>query len=249
MYTSFRVVAVLALAGVAACGDKGETNAATAEPTPRVADADVRRDIALPNPPAPQTQKVAARDAERARANAAAQTMTVAAGATMSATIQDSLSSRVNKSGEVVHAVLSENLMDATGLVMIPAGSVVALTIVKLEPGSDQVRPEGRLELATTSVSIKGRTYPLSATIGPIPHTMKGRGITKDEAARVAGGAAIGAAIGQVIGKNTKSTVIGAAAGTVVGGAAAARYAYRDVIVSPGAAIILTLTETLVVAR
>ena len=31
-------------------------------------------------------------------------------------------------------------------------------------------------------------TYPLTATLGPIPHTMKGRGITTDEAARVAGG-------------------------------------------------------------
>lgn len=37
-----------------------------------------------------------------------------------------------------------------------------------------------------TSVAVRGKTYPLSATIGPIPHTMKGRGITKDEAARYA---------------------------------------------------------------
>ncbi len=190
---------------------------------------------------------LAAADA-RAAANAR-RTMTVGVGATMGASIQDSLSSRVNKPGETVRAVLSENVMDASGRVAIPAGSAVTLVIVKLEPGSDQVRPEGRLELAVSSVTINGLSYPLSASIGPIPHTMQGRGITKDEAARVAGGAAVGAIIGQVIGKNTKGTVIGAAAGTVVGGAAAARYAFRDVIVAPGARIVLTLTQPFVVTN
>jgi hypothetical protein len=203
--------------------------------------------VAAANLRASNAAAIAAADARAAAS--ARRSMTVAVGATLGASMQDSLSSRVNKPGEVVHAVLSENVMDGNGRVAIPAGASIALVIVKLEPGSDQVRPEGRLELEVSSVTINGLSYPLSATLGPIPHTMQGRGITKDEAARVAGGAAVGAIIGQVIGKNTKGTVIGAAAGTVVGGAAAARYAFRDVIVAAGARIVLTLTQPFVVTN
>jgi hypothetical protein len=128
---------------------------------------------------------------------------------------------------------------------VIPAGSTVKLTIDKLEPGSDQVRPEGRLELIVSSVTVNGREYPLTANLEPVPHTMQGRGITKDEAARVGAGTAIGAIAGQIIGKNTRGTVIGGAVGAVAGGAVAARYAYRDVIVSAGAPIVFTLTQSL----
>lgn len=172
----------------------------------------------------------------------------LASGARVEATIQDALSSRTNKSGETVRAVVSRDVTDDRGRVVIPAGSNVTLTIDKLEPGSDQVRPEGRLQLIVSSVTVNGAAYPLSASLDPVPHHMEGRGITTDEAARIAAGTAIGAAAGQVIGKNTKSTVIGGAVGAVAGGAAAVRYAYRDVIVSAGTPIVFTLTQSLSIA-
>jgi hypothetical protein len=169
----------------------------------------------------------------------------LASGTRVDATIQAGLSSRTNKPGETLRATVSGDVKDAGGRVVIPAGSIVTLTIDKLEPGSDQVRPEGRLSLIVNSVSVNGQEYPLAATLEPVPHTMQGRGITKDEAARVGAGTAIGAVAGQVIGKNTKSTVIGGAVGAVAGGAVAARYAYRDVIVAAGAPIVFTLTQSL----
>jgi len=169
----------------------------------------------------------------------------LASGTRVDATIQNGLSSRTNKSGETLRATVSGDVKDAGGRVVIPAGSIVTLTIDKLEPGSDQVRPEGRLSLIVNSVMVNGQEYPLAASLEPVPHTMQGRGITKDEAARIGAGTAIGAAAGQVIGKDTKSTVIGGAVGAVAGGAVAARYAYRDVIVSAGAPIVFTLTQSL----
>jgi hypothetical protein len=166
-------------------------------------------------------------------------------GTRVSATIQDALSSRTNKSGETVHAVVSADVTDARGNVVIPAGSAATFTIDKIEPGSDQVRPEGRLMIDVASVTVRGQSYPLTATLDPIAHHLEGRGITKDEAARVAAGTAIGAGIGQVIGKNTKGTVIGGAVGAVAGGAVAVRYAYRDVIVSAGTPVVFTLGQAL----
>lgn len=170
---------------------------------------------------------------------------TVAGGTRINANIQDALSSRVNKAGEPVRATIASDVADSRGNVAIPSGSIVTLTIDQLEPGSDQVRPEGRLALRVTSVTVNGTTYPASGTLDPIPHEMKGRGITTDEAARIAAGTAIGAAAGQVIGKNTKSTVIGGAVGAVAGGAVAVRYAYRDVVVAAGTPIVITLAQAL----
>jgi hypothetical protein len=147
-----------------------------------------------------------------------------------------------------VRAVVSANVTDSRGRVVIPAGSNVLLSIVQLEPGSEQIRPEGRLVLAVKSVEIDGVTHPISGTLAPIAHHFEGRGITKDEAARIGAGTAVGAAAGQVIGKNTKSTVIGGAIGAVAGTAVAVRYAYHDVVVSAGTPISFTLANTLTLA-
>ena len=172
----------------------------------------------------------------------------LASGTRVTATIQQGVTSRTNKAGETVLAVVSQNVTDENGRVVIPAGSNVTLRIEQLEPGSDQVRPEGRLSLVVASVTINNETYPLDATLEPVAHHFEGRGITKDEAARIGAGTAVGAIAGQVIGKNQKSTVLGGAIGAVAGTAVAVRYAYRDVVVSAGTPIVFTLTQSITVA-
>lgn len=169
-------------------------------------------------------------------------------GTRVGATIQEALSSRTNKAGETLRATVSRDIRDASGGVVIPAGSTATLTIEQLEPGSDQVRPEGRFALAVSSVTVDGREYPVTADLEPVPHHLQGRGVTTDEAARVGAGTAIGAVAGQLIGKNTRSTVIGGAIGAVAGSAVAVRYAYRDVIVSAGTPIVFTLAQALTVS-
>jgi len=51
-----------------------------------------------------------------------------------------------------------------------------------------------------------------------------------------------------VISKNTKSTVIGGAVGAAGGAAVAAQTASRDVVVSTGAPVVITLTGPLTVS-
>jgi hypothetical protein len=194
---------------------------------------------------AKEAEKRAAASAAAART--APRERSLAGGTTINATIQDALSSRTNKSGESVRATVSADVSDARGNVVIPAGSTVILTIDKLEASSVQIGPEGRLMLNVTSVTVNGESRSLSGSLGPIAHTMVGRGITTDEAARIAAGTAVGAGVGQVIGKNTKSTVIGGAVGAVAGGAVAVRYAQRDVVVSAGTPVVITLAQSFVV--
>jgi hypothetical protein len=66
------------------------------------------------------------------------------------------------------------------GGVVIPAGSSATLTIALLEPGSDQVNPEGRLSLAVSSVTVNGEQYPVSADLDPVPHHLQVRTASTD---------------------------------------------------------------------
>jgi len=175
-------------------------------------------------------------------------TRLLAFGTRVDASIENGFTSRTDKAGQTVTAAVRSDVKDTRGNVVIPSGSTVTLTIETLDPGNDQIRPEGRLALVVNSVSVNGRSYPVAAELSPVRHQLVGRGITKDEVARVGAGTAIGAVAGQVIGKSTKATVIGGAAGAVVGTAVAAHYAYRDVVVSSGTPITFTLTRALTIA-
>lgn len=183
--------------------------------------------------------------ASSAMASSASNARTLSPGARVEATLQDSITSRSNKIGDGRRAVVSANVSDAAGNVIIPAGSTVTLSIAELETGSDHTNAQGKLRLEVTAVTINDRTYPVSADLETVPHHMQGRGITGADAARIGGGTVIGAVAGQVIGKNTKSTVIGGAVGAVAGTAVAIHYAVRDVVVSPGTPIVFTLTQSL----
>lgn len=169
----------------------------------------------------------------------------LASGTAVAATIEDAISSRTNTVGQRVNAVVSGDVMDDAGRVVIPSGSPLVLTITKLGPAKNSGQADGAIVLDGTSVTVGGTTYDLAATVGAVPHTLKGRGITESAVGNVAVGTAVGAVLGQAIGKNQKSTIIGGAIGAVAGGARAATVADRDVIVTPGAPITLTLTHSL----
>jgi hypothetical protein len=170
-------------------------------------------------------------------------------GARVEARIDRGFSSRTDKAGETITATVSNDVKNALGTVVIPSGSTVKLTIETLDPGNDQIRPEGRLALVVNSVAAGGRTYPVVADLAPVTHQMVGRGITKDEAERIGAGTAIGAVAGRLIGKSTKGTVIGGAAGAIAGTAVAVHYAYRDVVVAANTPITFTLSQVLTMAR
>ena len=183
--------------------------------------------------------------ASKTAATAAATSHSLASGSTIAVTIQDAISSRTNKVGDRVNGVTSANVLNEAGLVVIPGGSPVVLTITKIGAALNSGEKDGSIELTGTSVTVEGTTYDLGASVGAVPHTLEGRGVTKSAVGNVAVGTAVGAAVGQAIGKNQKSTIIGGAVGAVAGGVRAARIADRDVVVSSGTPITLTLTQSL----
>jgi hypothetical protein len=175
---------------------------------------------------------------------------TAAAGTRVDVTLGDEISSRKYSAGHTLAGSVSSDVLDSRGRVVIPAGSRVAIEISRISPSNaGDTRGEGTLELTVTSIDVNGTPHDARAVLGinEIPHSMKGRGVTKGEGTDVAVGAAAGALVGQLIGKNTKSTVIGGAVGAVGGGAVAVAGAQRDVIVPAGTHIAFSLPQAITV--
>ncbi len=91
--------------------------------------------------------------------------LTLASGTAIEATTARGISSRQDKAGETFTASVSNDVSDASGRVVIPAGSTINLTITELQPANDNGKADGRIKVAVNSVSAGGQTYPVSAEI------------------------------------------------------------------------------------
>ncbi len=226
------MLAALALAGLTACG-RGNRDVALGD--------SAARDLAL----VPAGGGGSLNDRPPSTSPA---TRTLGTGSRIDATWGSAISSRSNKAGEAVTISVGEDVKDSNGRVVIPAGSTVELLIAKLAPATNRNQADGTLALSVTSATIRGHVYTLAGDVTSVVHSLKGRGVGTAEAVKVGVGTAVGAAAGQVIGKNTKSTVIGGAVGAVGGAAVAIQTASRDVVVSSGTPVVITLTGPLTVS-
>jgi hypothetical protein len=244
-------VAALSIVGLFACA-KGEQTSQSADSTARnLTLAPTESTAAMKDVPSrateaakPATEPKKAPPPKPARAKPAP--LMLAAGTRVPTTANDSISTRSAKAGDPFTATVSQDVKDATGRVIIPAGSSVSGTITAAEPAPNP-NSTGRIELSVTSVSVRGKSYPIDASVVSKDTVMKGRGVTKADAAKVAGGAVAGAILGKIVGKNTKGAVIGGAAGAAAGAAAARASRDIDVVIPKGAAIVIKLEKPLTV--
>ena len=219
------ILAVLALSGAVGCSG-GDLDAAT---------SDTSRSLEL----LPTDTIAAFND----RPLAAAPAMrTLAIGSRINATWGPTINSSSTKEGETVTVTVTSDVKDGRGRVVIPSGATVDLLITDLEPATSRSDPDGKLALSVTSATIRGKTYALQGEVTSVPHTLKSHGIGTSEAKKVGIGTAVGAVVGQVIGKDTKATVIGGAVGAVAGAAVARETKNRDLVVTVGAPVVITLT-------
>src|SRR5438046_9571463 len=145
-----------ALAGVAlfACVP-GEKTAQSADSTARnLTLAPTESTAALKDVPAPATE--AAKPAPEKKAPvkkpvppkpAAPAPLTLAAGTRVPATAVDTISTRTAKAGDSFSATVSQDVKDATGRVVIPAGATVSGTITAAEPAPNP-NSTGRIDLS-----------------------------------------------------------------------------------------------------
>src|SRR3989441_4346043 len=88
----------------------------------------------------------------------------LAAGARVPATANDTISTRSAKAGDSFTATVSQDVKDATGRVVIPAGAAG----LRADPGggtAPQPSPPGKIDLSVTSVTVHGKSYAIDASV------------------------------------------------------------------------------------
>ncbi len=138
------------------------------------------------------------------------QPVVIPAGTVLDVKLTQPLSSKTAQAGDPFTATLADPIV-AHGKTVIPAGATVTGKVVDAK-SKGKVKGEARLELAATSISVHGKTYPIQASMQGL--TEKGKG--KRTAATTGGGAAGGALIGGLAGGG-KGAGIGALVGAGVG--------------------------------
>jgi hypothetical protein len=167
-------------------------------------------------------------------------------GTVVDATLTDEISSRHAHTGDLFTARIVTDVKNAGGWVAIPAGSTVQGTITDVSSAPNK-QSTGTLTLAISSVTVRGQTYPLSASIDSLQTISEGRGIEPIDAARVGAGAAAGAILGRVIGGNSAGTIIGGVAGAATGVVVSDMMKDHDIVLPAGSHLLLTLRERLTV--
>ena len=233
----------LELAPVAA--DQPLNDAPKASPAPSAPETPVPRPKEKAQPPVRHSPRPTPTVAPASTPPGAELTLPI--GTAIQATLQDSISSRHNKVGDIVEARVARDITDPAGRVVIPAGARVPLTIAELAPAKGKGAADGKLAFQATSVTVNGQTYSLTAQVQPVHHELRGRGISAGEAEKVGAGTAIGAIAGRIIGGNATGAVVGGVVGAAGGTAVAVETASRDVVVRAGTTVDLTLTAPLVV--
>ena len=175
-------------------------------------------------------------------------TLTAAAGTRVPLAASDTITTRHAKAGDAFTASVSQDVKDAAGHVVIPAGSTVQGTIDAAEPRPNPNSP-GKFVLSVHSVTVHGTSYPVEGSVVAIDTVQQGRGVTKADAAKVGAGAAAGAIVGKLIGKDGKGAVIGGIVGAGAGAAAARASRDIDIVLPKGAAVTLKLDKPLTVKR
>lgn len=244
------MIAALTLVAVAACGGGDRGDAATADSLSRdlqLAPVDTSAELndrptASKPAPAPRANRPAA-PAAAPRPSAPAAPRALAAGTTITASTNAELRSHKNKVGDTVTATVASDVKDNSGRVVIPAGSEVVLKVTAIKESENKSDKTGTLTLQPTSVSMSGRSYPISATIEGVTTELQGRGTNAGDVAKPAAGAAVGAVVGRVLGGSTKGAIIGGVLGGAVGAQRAVETKDRDVVLPQGTTVTLSLDE------
>ncbi len=138
----------------------------------------------------------------------------VPAGTTITITVGQALSSKTSQTGQTFIGTVAQPV-SVGGKTAIPAGSTVSGTVVTAK-SKGKIKGQGELDLALTSVTVKGQTYNIQT--GVIDNTVKGKG--KRTAVATGGGAAGGALIGGIAGGGKGAGIgalVGAGAGLIGG--------------------------------
>jgi hypothetical protein len=244
-------LAILTLALLAACGgDRSASMAADSlsrdlQRLPVDSSATFSDQAAatpVPTPAAPVASKPKAKP--KPKPAPAPAPLTLAGGTAVATTMDREITSKTDKPGATVTGTVASDVTDATGRVVIPAGSKVTMTITEIHESENKGDKTGKLTLTPTAVVIAGESHALDGSAVALERTLRDRKTNAGDVAKVGAGAGIGAIAGRVIGGNTKGAVIGGIIGGAVGTQRAIETQDRDVVVPANSRVEVTLGGT-----
>jgi hypothetical protein len=115
-------------------------------------------------------------EADAAASSTAVKTIAVSVpeGTAIPISLSDPISSAADKMGATIVAVVSGDVRDAAGRIVVPPGSLVKLRIDEIS-GATSVQTRGAIRLSTISVQIQQQDVPLKATIDSVPSRLVDR--------------------------------------------------------------------------
>jgi hypothetical protein len=170
--------------------------------------------------------------------------LSLAAGSVLATSADREITSRTDKPGATVTGTVASDVTDASGRVVIPAGSKVTMTITEIHESENKGDKTGKLTLTPTSVQIGGESHAIDGSAVALERTLRDRKTNGGDVAKVGAGTAIGAVAGRVIGGNTKGAIIGGIIGGAVGTQRAIETQDRDVVVPANSRVEVTLGGT-----
>src|SRR5277367_3160097 len=166
------------------------------------------------------------------------QPIVVPSGTTLTVTVGQALSSKTSQTGQTFMATMAQPVSVA-GVTAIPSGSTVSGTVVTAK-SKGKIKGQGELDLALTSVTVRGQNYNIQT--GVMAQTVKGKG--KRTAVATGGGAAGGALIGGIAGGG-KGAGIGALVGAGAGFLGGTFSGNKQIELPAESALSFTLTSSL----
>jgi hypothetical protein len=167
----------------------------------------------------------------------------VPAGVEIGAELQEALSTARNTVGSPFTARVTEDVLAADGMVVVPIGSLVRGRITEARESSGPDDP-AMLRLQVESLVIRGTTHPVVATVVSADVQAEARDSAGRTAAKVATGAAAGAIVGRILGRDARSTTAGAVAGAAAGTAVALATRDGQAEMGAGSRLVIRVEES-----
>lgn len=142
---------------------------------------------------------------------------TIPAGVRLTTTLDQSLGTKISKTGDFFSATVTSSLYASDGSVVVPAGAKVEGHVTALDDSDNATEP-ALIRLAFDRIRFNGSTFPFNATIVQSNPVQTSDATSAERNKQIIIGGAVGAALGGLLsGGDLKKIVIGGAIGAAAG--------------------------------